>query len=407
MRLTITFALLSLAGTAHAAHKNDIGKKQEHNLLRGRPVSSSTTTSTRTLQDDSSGGEPATTTWDNNRISENNPDGIPVSSETGHPDCWPDCYADFYDDAVDVEVNRVVDNAADNAVEQAALQLALAEVQEASANPNPNPTIVYDYSTGAKYDLATGKQIVVEEVERVDVSNGQENINVKVYIVDELPDDHPAKTASSPVHGSGPLDDPTPASRPLDGFLDDPTPAAPAVQCTLARDSPCKHNADCASGCCAVLATKTKCVEPSFPVFQEFCPVDNPCGGVPGTKAAPQPNPQLPQGIPNGSSNTDTATGGLLYTAGTFTSFGPDPSNPSSPNRVDGGGDAADQGQGQSPPPLDCSGAKKDDWPINTFPQADQCKGSCQCKSGCCVSYGRQICIDKTANEGRWADKCI
>ena len=45
--------------------------------------------------------------------------------------------------------------------------------------------------------------------------------------------------------------------------------------------------------------------------------------------------------------------------------------------------------------------------PMGKVPTQNQCEASCQCKSGCCVKYWAQICVDKTANEGRWADSCV
>ena len=131
---------------------------------------------------------------------------------------------------------------------------------------------------------------------------------------------------------------------------------------------------------------------------------------VPKEATEPASQSQPAKGIPTGAQDKDTDTGDAMYTVGTFTTSGADPSNPSNPNRVvvDGSGGGGGGGaQPQSPPPVDCAVEKKDNWPINQYPQRDQCQGSCQCKSGCCVGYGRQICIDKTANEGRWADKCI
>ena len=433
MRLTVAFALLAFAGAAHAAAHTDVQNNKEHhpaeavaahNLLRGRHASVSTKTTTtrrrhrhRHLQDD----EPGTTKWDNNRISETNPDGLPLNPETGKPDCWQKpCYSDHYDGPVDVgavgnvdvaEVNRAVDSSspANDAVEQAALQLALAEAQAITATRDkPNPHIVYDYSTGYKYDLSTGQKIVIEEVEHANVSTGQEKVDVKVYIVEGLPE---------AVPGSGPLDDPTPSNNnngAVNGGeaalpLDDPTPSQ---TCTKARDDEtCTDHSQCESGCCATLATKVKCVEPRLPIFKQYCPVQNPCrddaesaGTMVPKEASP---PQQPaQGIPTGAQDKDTDTGDAMYTVGTFTTSGPDPSNPSNPNRVVGGGAGTGTGQTQTQPAADCTKAL-DNWPINQFPPKDQCRSSCECKSKCCVGYGRQICIDKTANEGRWADKCI
>mmetsp|Transcript_13154 Transcript_13154/g.37474 ORF Transcript_13154/g.37474 Transcript_13154/m.37474 type:complete len:417 (-) Transcript_13154:297-1547(-) len=416
MRLAVAFVLLSLTGAAHAAPNKNIknhlhehetpASSHNHNLLRGRQLQA----------------DPATVTkWDNNRISDTNPDGLPLDPETGLPDCLGQpCYADHYDGPVDVgDVNRVVGNApaGNDGVEQAALQLALAEAEAAlttrgqQTKPNPNPHIVYDVSTGHKYDLTTGQKIVIEEVEKVSLTTGQETVDVKVYVVDELPADHPAVIGAGAGTNKAPGDVPLPAvpgagAGAGSGPLDDPTPPS---TCSLARDAPCGHNEECASGCCAVLATKTKCVDPAIPVFKEFCPIQNRCNGVPGTKAEPEPEPpqQPPRGIPD---NKDTDTGSALYTVGTYTSSGPDPSNPSSPNRVVGGGDGQGDdgdGQGDDEEP-DCTGDKVKTYKSAVSPSKDECQSSCQCESECCVSYGLlhsfQICVD---GRGIWEDKCI
>lgn len=433
MRLAVAFALLAVAGAAHASVHTDVQNNKEHrpveaaadhNLLRGRHASVSTkTTSTRrrrhrhrNLQ---TNDEPAETKWDNNRISDTNPDGVPLDA-ADKPDCWPSCYSHHYDGPVDVgnvevaEVNRVVDvpNPADDAVEQAALQLALAEAQAVTATRDkPNPHIVYDYSTGYKYDLSTGQKIVIEEVEHTNVSTGQEQVDVKVYIVEGLPD--AGADAPLAVPGSGPLDDPTPPQT-----------------CTKGRDDEtCTAHSQCESGCCATLATKVKCVEPRLPIFKQYCPVANPCrddaesAGTMIPEVASKPQQPAQGGEPakptyvhsaypkpgGGNSDTDgeTDTGGTLYTVGTFTTGGGDPSNPSNPNRVVGGGQGADNGSATAAAAVDCAMAKKDDWPMGKVPTQNQCEGSCQCKSGCCVKYWAQICVDKTANEGRWADSCV
>ena len=469
MRLAVVFSLLAVAGAAHdadAAH-NDMPKPNKEyntakiaaarNRLRGRPASASTqttatTTSTRRrrrrhrhlqTKDVETKDEPGITKWDNNRISPTNPDGVPLDAED-KPDCWPSCYSHHYDGPVNVggnvgvgnvgitEVNRLhaVDvpsppsssehkPAENDAVEQAALQLALAEAQALTAARGNQ--IVYDYSTGQKYDLSTGQKIVVEEVEHANVSTGQERVDVKVYVVEGL-----SGTAMGP--GSGPLDDPTPFNSSNNNSnnglndgdaalpLDDPPP--PKTCFKPRDDETCTHNSQCESGCCATLATKTKCVEPRWKIFKQYCPVANPCRDDAESKGTMVPKVAKPvnvQGIPTGvPQDKETDTGGAMYTVGSYTTIGGDPSHPSNPNRVVDGSSGAGAGSSttastrtQSPPPVDCSIEKKDNWPINQFPQADQCQGSCQCKSGCCVGYGRQICIDKTANEGRWADRCI
>ena len=193
--------------------------------------------------------------------------------------------------------------------------------------------------------------------------------------------------------------------------------SAPAL-CTLPRNSPCSTNDSCASGCCAVLAQSTKCVDPSIAVFAQFCPKDNPCGGQPGTKVpkvsggnvkkqeitTTYVHSAVPQQNGGGS---DNGGGDVLYTltpGGTFTTAssngGGGSPNPSNPNRIEGG-----DGQGE-PEPVDCA-IQKDDWPMGKVPQGDDCAASCQCKTGCCVKYWAQICVDPTANNGHWADKCI
>lgn len=448
MRLAVAFALLAVTGAAaHAsvAHDSDVlqtkerhARKEEqagaaHNLLRGRP------TRHRQLQADPA-AQPAETKWDNNRISESNPDGLPLDPATGKPDCWPSCYSHHYDGAVDVgaaEVDRAVGGVphpAEDAVEQAALQLALAEAEAAVATraqqqqqQHPNPHIVYDYSTGHKYDLSTGQKIVVEEIEHANVNTGQENVDVKVYLVEGLP-------------VGGALDDPTPSHNNSGGNggadsaaalpLDDPTPSTTAT-CTKARDDEtCAGHSECESGCCAALATKVKCVEPRLPIFKQYCPVSNPCRDdaesagtmVPkeATEPASQSQPTKPTYVhsayphPGGGDSDDgeTDTGGTLYTVGTFTTSGADPSgDPSNPNRVVGGTGGTTAGQGANGSGIaaaaDCTVDKEDDWPIGKVPTQNQCEASCQCRSGCCVKYWFQICVDKTANEGRWADKCI
>ena len=65
--------------------------------------------------------------------------------------------------------------------------------------------------------------------------------------------------------------------------------SAPAL-CTLPRNSPCSTNDSCASGCCAVLAQSTKCVDPSIAVFAQFCPLNNPCGGKAGSSQQTYPS---------------------------------------------------------------------------------------------------------------------
>ena len=472
MRLAVVFALLAVAGAAahdaDAAHhdiQNTAKVAAARNRLRGRPASASTTTTTKATatttstrrrrrhrhlltKDVETKDEPGITKWDNNRISPTNPDGVPLNAED-KPDCWPSCYSHHYDGPVNVgvgnvgvgnvgitEVNRL--HAVDvpsppsssepahnnDAVEQAALQLALAEAQALTAARGNQ--IAYDYSTGQKYDLSTGQKIVVEEVEHTNVSTGQEEVDVKVYVVEGLP-------AGAAGPGSGPLDDPTPGNsnnnnnnnNNNNGLKDGDTALPlddlpPPKTCTKPRDDEtCTDNSQCESGCCATLATKTKCVEPRWPIFKQYCPVANPCRADAESKGTMVPKVARPvnvQGIPTGAAAQDkeTDTGGAMYTLGSYTTIGGDPSHPSNPNRVVDGSSGAGAGSGttastrtQSPPPVDCSIEKKDNWPINQFPQADQCQGSCQCKSGCCVGYGRQICIDKTANEGRWADKCI
>mmetsp|Transcript_18254 Transcript_18254/g.43231 ORF Transcript_18254/g.43231 Transcript_18254/m.43231 type:complete len:477 (+) Transcript_18254:215-1645(+) len=467
--------LLSLAGTAQAAPNNK--RKDANNRLRGRRRQLQAylqAQQTRQLQNQNeqqgrSQEEEGVTRWDNDRISESNPDGLPTDPETGKLACWPNCYADHYAGPVDgggggggvgsvgggvnpVEYNR--NDAAGVQTEQAetidrGVQIALDAVQKyRAANPvnpyhppsntntytesretnnpnpnivssNPNPNVVYDTSTGHQYDLTTGQQIVVEEVE--EVNTGQ--VDVKVYVIEEqLPPAASAVGAAS----SGPLDDPTPtaptttyASTITSAVTSTPTTASAPALCTLPRNSPCSTNVSCASGCCAVLAQSTKCVDPSIAVFAQFCPKANPCGGMAGTKV-----PKITGGnikkqditttyvhsaTPQTGGGGDTSTGGddVLYTlgpGGTFitTSNGgnPNPSTSSNPNRIEGG-----TGQGE-PEPVDCT-IQKDDWPMGKVPQGDDCAASCQCKTGCCVKYWAQICVDPTANNGHWADKCI
>ena len=211
MRHTATaLVLLSLVGTAHAAPSNH--KKESR--LRGRDRQRQ-----RKLQE-----EPVVTRWDNNRISESNPDGLPTDEE-GKLDCWPNCYADHYDggvgnvggDLAPIEYNRVPQTEQADTID-VGVQIALDAVQkykedhpdspyhpppntntaeireDVNSNPNPNanqnPNIVYDTSTGHKYDLTTGQKIVVEEVESVSTGD----VDVKVYVVNERP---PPPAASS------------------------------------------------------------------------------------------------------------------------------------------------------------------------------------------------------------------
>ena len=194
--------------------------------------------------------------------------------------------------------------------------------------------------------------------------------------------------------------------------------SAPAL-CTLPRNSPCSTNDSCASGCCAVLAQSTKCVDPSIAVFAQFCPKDNPCGGVAGTKIPKvKDSPKtmdvtttyVHSAVPQtGGGDSDNGGGDVLYTltpGGTLTTAssnnGGENPNPSNPNRIEGGTTSTNN----EPEPVDCT-IQKDDWPMGKVPQGDDCAASCQCKTGCCVKYWAQICVDPTANNGHWADKCI
>ena len=43
----------------------------------------------------------------------------------------------------------------------------------------------------------------------------------------------------------------------------------------------------------------------------------------------------------------------------------------------------------------------------SVFGGADECKGSCECASDCCVKYWSQICMDPLAGGGYWGDRCI
>ena len=429
----VSFILLSLASTAPAASNKDSRLRGRHKHRRQRKLQT----------------EPGETRWDNNRISESNPDGLPTDEE-GKLDCWPNCYADHYDggvgnvggDLAPIEYNRVPQTEQADTID-VGVQIALDAVQkykedhpdspyhpppntntaeireDVNSNPNPNanqnPNIVYDTSTGHKYDLTTGQKIVVEEVESVSTGD----VDVKVYVIEEQP-------------GGGPLADPTPTNNVDNSPLVDPTPtttytstastttagtatsttttASAPAQCILPRNSPCSTNDSCASGCCAVLAQSTKCVDPSIAVFAQFCPKDNPCGGAAGTKVPKATGDNVKQqeitttyvhsAVPQtgGDGGGDTSTGGdVLYTLGPEGIYAQP--NPSNPNRIEGGA-------GGQPKPVDCT-IKKDDWPMGKVPQGDDCASSCQCKTGCCVKYWAQICVDPTANNGHWADKCI
>ena len=477
----VVLATLLAASAAHAS-PNNASRRDANNRLRGRRRRQLSaylhSQQTRQLQNQNEqqgqgqqGGEEKVTRWDNDRISESNPDGLPTDPETGKLACWPNCYADHYygpvggggvvgggvGNVVGGGVNPVEYNRNDGTIpaqtEQAdaidrGVQIALDAVQKyrsahpdnpyhppsnintnthteesretsnPNPNPNPNPNIVYDTSTGHQYDLTTGQQIVVEEVE--EVSTGQ--VDVKVYVIEEQ---LPPATSAGGAASRGPLDDPTPtaptttyASTITSAATSPPTATSAPALCTLPRNSPCSTNDSCASGCCAVLAQSTKCVDPSIAVFAQFCPKDNPCGGQPGTKVpkvsggnvkkqeitTTYVHSAVPQQNGGGS---DNGGGDVLYTltpGGTFTTAssngGGGSPNPSNPNRIEGG-----DGQGE-PEPVDCA-IQKDDWPMGKVPQGDDCAASCQCKTGCCVKYWAQICVDPTANNGHWADKCI
>ena len=457
--------LLSLAGTAHASPNSN--KRKANNRLRGRRRQLQAylqSQQTRQLQNQNEqqgqqqGGQEKVTRWDNDRISESNPDGLPTDPATGKLDCWPNCYADHYDGPADagggnvgggvkpVEYNRNAGTIPAQ-TEQAdtidrGIQIALDAVEKyRSAHPvnpyfspsnantntyteesrettdpspsNPYPNIVYDPSTGHQYDLTTGQQIVVEEVE--EVHTGQ--ADVKVYVIEEqLP---PPATSAGGAASSGPLADPTPtttyASTITGAATSTPTTDFAPAQCILPRNSPCSTNDSCASGCCAVLAQSTKCVDPSIAVFAQFCPKDNPCGGRPGTKVpkvkdspktmdvtATYVHSATPQ---SGGGDSDNGGGDVLYTLGpggtfiTASSNNVGSPNPSNPNRIEGGA-------GPEASAVDCT-IQRDDWPMGKVPQGDDCAASCQCKTGCCVQYWAQICVDPTANNGHWADKCI
>mmetsp|Transcript_8679 Transcript_8679/g.17724 ORF Transcript_8679/g.17724 Transcript_8679/m.17724 type:complete len:433 (-) Transcript_8679:324-1622(-) len=386
--------------------------KNKKNNLRGKPASNNNNQNNRNLLTTGDYQK-----WDNNRISTQNPHGVPLNTE-GRPDCWGTGCASHFMEEVAVE---------------AAVEVAVEAVEEATAT-NGGGTV---------------EGVVVEQIDQIDGDG--EAATVNVYVVEETTET--AATAQLPPVAANPPAEPN-------RVINHDRPVL--QKCHLELDEPCTTHSDCRTGCCAEFSPTTRrCKVDEGAIGSMFCPDedDNECvgagagagvldgdldpssGALGGGEDRPvpldAPLPELDEPVPIDESSSGTGTipatttattpqasntntqgwvppstmtanlpdGTQTLTWGTYTQFGAGitstATGPATGPPVLGSNPAAAANNAATPnrlggtttePPADCSSTVDDQGP---------CQFSCQCQSGCCVDYWGGVCVDPAVISGR------